>query len=157
MLATAAVPGVLAGPRTRGGRQAGFGLLEVIVALVLLGSTGVALFSWLEQSMSTARRLQEVSEDARTLRLSQALLSQLNPAIDPNGELQEFGIHQQWQSELIRPEQAVVIFAGAEGGPWRAGLYRVRVEAQAKDSGRVIQYEAIRLGRRKLVLAGEGR
>ena len=59
--------------------QRGFSLLEAIVALALLASVGMALLSWLNGSLISLRRVQEVAavqaaaRDASNPALRQAL------------------------------------------------------------------------------------
>lgn len=128
----------------------GFSLLEVVVALVLLGTTGVALFAWLNQSLDTSGRLQQRLEEARLLQMSQALIANINPASEAEGELQQFGVRQRWSAELIMPLETVQTFgAGGIGGGWRVGLYRVRVQVDFLQSGRRLSYELLRVGKRQ--------
>lgn len=131
----------------------GFSLLEVVVALVLLGTTGVALFAWLNQSLDTSGRLQQRLEEARLLQMSQALIANINPASEAEGELQQFGVRQRWSAELIMPLETVQTFgaggAGGVGGGWRVGLYRVRVQVDFLQSGRRLRYELLRVGKQQ--------
>ena len=63
------------GPRRQRGRiQAGFTLLEVLVATAILGTAVAALFSLLTGSLAGARRLQAPE---RALRLARTQLSEL--------------------------------------------------------------------------------
>jgi len=64
----------------------GFGLLEAIVAVVILGTSGLMLFSWLGQNLATASRVKDAEDRARLQLEAVAWLSNLNPAMESDGE-----------------------------------------------------------------------
>lgn len=132
----------------------GFSLLEVIVALLLLSSTGVALFAWINQSLASTGRLQQRLEDVRVLQQSEALMSDVNPAIAAEGELQDFGLRHHWIAEPTGPELPARAFgdlnepgASSAGPRWYVRLFRVRVEVEVLRSGARYTYELLKLGR----------
>lgn len=66
-------------------RQHGFTLIEAIVALVLIGTTGMALFSWINTNIITLNRIQESNlESAATVNVLE-YMNNVNPMIQPQG------------------------------------------------------------------------
>ncbi len=81
-------------------RQRGFGLLEALVALVLLSSIGFTLLAWVQQNLDGMQRMREfyaVQEARRTL----AEWSQhLNPMETPEGEANIGSWRAQWKAQV---------------------------------------------------------
>lgn len=68
-------------------RQGGFTLLEAIVALVLIATTGMALFGWVNSNVIALQRVQSGNaRDAATLNALQ-YLQNVNPMETPEGEV----------------------------------------------------------------------
>lgn len=134
----------------RGPRPAGFGLLEAIVALALLAGTGMALFSWIEQSLQTATRLRTAEQEARLLLSAQALVETVNPAEQAEGSMQVSGLTVTWRGEPVEPPRRNATFAGGEPGPWQVGLYRLRVSAHDDATAIGVDFVQLRTGLRRL-------
>lgn len=109
--------------------QAGFGLLEAIVALSLLAGTGLALFSWIQLNLQAASRLHVHELEARLLLSAQALVATVNPMLTPEGSLESGDLRVSWQSELIEPARRNLGFGRESTGPFMVGLYRLDVRA----------------------------
>ena len=80
-------------------RQRGFGLLEALVALVLLSSIGFTLLAWVQQNLDGMQRMREfyAVQDARR---SLAEWSQrINPMETPEGEADIGSWHARWKSQ----------------------------------------------------------
>ena len=80
-------------------RQHGFGLLEALVALVLLSSIGFTLLAWVQQNLDGMQRMREfyAVQDARR---SLAEWSQrINPMETPEGEADIGSWHARWKSQ----------------------------------------------------------
>lgn len=125
--------------------QRGFGLLEAIVAIALLGSAGLALFSWVQNSVQTATRLQHAEQRLALQLEGQAWLRHLNPAARASGD-EEIGdgLRIRWQSELVEPLRDEDAMGGALQPSWRVGLYRLSVEV-AKE-GQSAQWQQLQTG-----------
>lgn len=134
--------GHLTGSHVRPAR--GFGLLEAIVALTILASTGLALFSWLQQNLQTAARLRVKEEQARLLLNAQALLEVVNPSRQPSGELSQGDIRLRWTASLLEPTRINAGFAAPAAGDWVLGLYRLQV--QASEGAVNLDFSMIKLG-----------
>jgi general secretion pathway protein I len=82
----------------RRARQAGFGLLEVLVSLVIFASVGFTLLAWFQQSVDSVQRLRTFYElqDARKTALEFA--RSLNPMEQPRGERVIGGVRLVWDA-----------------------------------------------------------
>lgn len=120
--------------RRRGLRvQRGFGLLEAIVALVILGSSGLMLFSWIGENMRAASRLRDAEVRAQLQLEGVALLETINPAREPSGE-REFGsLRLRWRGELIESMRSENDVGGMLVPRWRLGLYRVHASVEGRQ------------------------
>jgi general secretion pathway protein I len=129
--------------------EGGFGLLEAIVALALMASVGVALFSWMRQGIETAARLRDAQARADTQLHALALIEKVNPATRPEGELRVSGLAVKWNSVLIKPMRPVVGFLAVSGAatPWQVGLYRMEVRAESPaGAAAVTEFSLTRVG-----------
>lgn len=132
---------------------AGFSLLEVVVALVLLATSGAALFAWYGQLLDdSGRQIRRLSE-AELLQQAAGLMSTVNPAAQQDGEMRSFGIKLTWRSERLEPERSVLTFEDAIPGVWRLAPYRMLVEVERLDGGERLQYETRALGMVKVGVA----
>jgi len=67
-------------------QQHGFTLMEAIVSLVLIATTGMALFSWVNSNLMTLNRVQENNaENDATLNALEYMRS-INPMSTPQGQ-----------------------------------------------------------------------
>lgn len=131
------------------GRERGFSLLEVIVALVLLSSTGVAVFSWINQSLNTASRLRETLQASQLSLQSQALIADVNPAQQPNGRREAAGLVVEWTSEVVQPLRAGTTFLEGATGSWQVGLYRLTVVGQDPLRALRTEFQLLAVGQQK--------
>lgn len=109
--------------------QRGFGLLEAIVALTILGSSAVALLAWVQQSRDTVQRVERVRDEAQLQLDAQTWLSTLNPSLRREGEVDLDGLRIRWTSEPLAPERDENDYNGNLQPIWRIGLYRLQVRA----------------------------
>lgn len=100
-------------------RQAGFGLLEVLVSLVIFASVGFTLLAWFQQSVDAVQRLRTFYEvqDARKTALEFART--LNPMRQPSGELKHGALRLVWESQ---PEGVETVQTGYPRGVGRHKL-----------------------------------
>lgn len=101
--------------------QAGFGLLEVLVSLVIFASVGFTLLAWFQQSVDSVQRLRTFYEvqDARKTALEFARA--LNPMRQPSGELSHGALRLVWQAQPQGDE------AIQTGYPRGVGRHRLRL------------------------------
>lgn len=126
-------------------RLQGFGLIEAVVALALLGSLGLVLFSWINQSVIETTRIKDAEARAQLQLDAQAWLSTLNPALEPEGK-REFGeISVSWTSALVEPMRNEFDLGGALAPRWRVGLYQVKIKA-GRAAGQSIEWTQLVAG-----------
>lgn len=100
-------------------RQRGFGLLEALVALVLLSSIGFTLLAWVQQNLDGMQRMREfyAVQDARRSLLEWSY--RLNPMETPEGEAELGAWQVRWKAQA-RGEPV-----SQTGYPQGIGLYDV--------------------------------
>ena len=130
-------------------RQAGFGLLEAIVALALLAGAGLALFAWIQQNLQAASRLQTHEIEARLLLSAQALVSTVNPMLQPAGTLEMPGLRLQWTAEPMEPVRRNLSATAGVPGAFALGLYRMDVRALDVVSKVELRFEQWQVGSRR--------
>ncbi|GGZ70853.1 type II secretion system protein [Lysobacter xinjiangensis] len=92
--------------------QAGFTLLEAIVALVIFSMGAIALYSWLSTNVIALGRIQENRE---ALMLSQSALDmvrRINPMETPSGERRVGDVLITWTAKPIEAPKAAVTQVG---------------------------------------------
>lgn len=130
----------MSGSRTLQGRSApcsasrGFGLLEAIVALLILATSGLMLFAWINQNLNGAARIKDAETRAQLQLEAQGWVAKLNPAQQPEGELEIAGMQLAWRSELVEPMRDEFSYGGHIVPRWQLGLYRVKVSARHKGT-----------------------
>lgn len=121
--------------RDRGRRQAGFGLLEAIVALTLFAGAGMALFSWINANIARAAQLQERSESAQAQLLVLAWVQALNPAQQPSGSADLGpGVHIRWSSQQTSPRQQAAPPPGGISSPFELAMFEVQVTLEQPNA-----------------------
>lgn len=109
---------------TRRRRAAGFSLLEVIAALVILSAGAAASLTWLVQSVSTMARLR-TQERVQLVRMDVLdYLRALNPQARPEGAVQRADYSFSWKSRRLREPVAALNELRA-GGNHEVTLYEV--------------------------------
>lgn len=104
------------------GGERGFGLLEALVALVLLSGIGFTLLAWVQQNLDVLYRMRGFYAEQEARKLVAEWLYSLNPMERPNGET-AIGetIRLEWKAE---PQGDAVTQMGYPQG---VGLYDVRL------------------------------
>ncbi len=134
-------------------RRRGFGLLEAIVALALLAGAGLALLSWIQQSLQSATRMRIAAQEARLLLTAQAVVELLNPAEQPEGSWRSNGLTLAWQSQPVEQPRRNTTFLEGIPGPWQVGLYRLAVTARDDSSAVSIAFVQFCPGLKRLAKA----
>ena len=87
------------------GRQSGFTLLEAIVAMVIMATALLALYSWLSSSTLAINRAQAQTRALEDARTAMAILDDLNPLVEPAGEREIPPLRVRWRSEALTERQ----------------------------------------------------
>jgi general secretion pathway protein I len=128
----------------------GFGLLEAIVAMALLASTGVALFGWINQNLQQAVRLQEHEQRVRLQLTAQSLIETVNPMQMPRGEMALGPVTVTWSASAMQPVRRNASSHQRETGAWQVGLYALEVRATDRVSGVEARFVQWRTGTERL-------
>ena len=82
-------------------RQAGFTLLEAIVALVLIGGAGMALFSWINGNIMALTRIHDVNARSEATANILEYMDRVNPMLTPEGVAPLGAYSIRWRSQAI--------------------------------------------------------
>lgn len=113
-------------------QQAGFSLIEAIVAMALVGTVGIALFSWVYSSTNSVHRIE--TANARSLAMSEAIefMQSINPMQHPEGK-SDFGTYQiSWKAEPISARIDGVNYPKGQG-LYEFSLYIVHIAGRTND------------------------
>ncbi len=100
-------------------RLRGFTLLEAIVALVLISGAGFALFGWINTSLISLNRVQEIATQADAAQNVLDYMHNINPMQRPEGTV-DFGAYQlRWKSK------AITVAQDGAGYPLGVSLYQL--------------------------------
>lgn len=127
-------------------RQQGFTLLEVIVALVILSTSGLVLFGWINQNLATATRLRESQARSQLQLEGVSWLATINPAAEPEGQREMAGMRLTWRAALLEPMRPEFDFGGALVSRWMIGLYRVNASVTRIDNGLHADWQQVAAG-----------
>ncbi len=113
----------------------GFGLLEAIVAIAILGTSGLMLFGWINDNLLTASRLKDAEQRATIQLEVSGYIAKLNPALRPEGQDRIGDLQVEWKSMLLEPMRDEFNYDGYITPHWRLGLFRVSVRARKASTG----------------------
>ncbi len=127
----------------------GFSLLEAIIALVLISTTVMAAYGWINANLITAGRIQDIALQTEATDNILAFLENINPMLTPQGEQAFVDYAIRWDSELIEPERDVV--NGLAGiGLHKIGLYRLRISVSKPNGAPWFELSWNQVGYRKV-------
>lgn len=107
-------------------KNQGFTLLEAVVALVLIATTGMALLDWVNNNLMNLNRMQAMQQRNEAIRGALVFMESVNPLEHPEGS-QAIGVYTfTWQAQLVEPAKDGVSFTG-DVGFYQLGLYDVQV------------------------------
>ena len=112
--------------------QAGFTLLEAIVALTVFAICAMALYGWLAVNVNALLRVGARSDALRDDRVALAVLEPVNPMSEPKGERTlPGGLSVRWTAKEVDHREGV----SAAGNPlaFDLALYDLQVEVRRGD------------------------
>jgi len=113
--------------------QQGFTLLEAIVALVLIATTGIALFDWINANLNSLRHIQQSQQRHEATRNALAFMETVNPQEKPQGE-QTIGIYKfKWEAQTLKIPKGGKNTIGRMS-IFEVGLYETEVTVMVKDN-----------------------
>ncbi|MCL4680515.1 MAG: hypothetical protein KJZ92_04505 [Rhodocyclaceae bacterium] len=121
-------------PRSLNRRDAGFGVLEALVALVLLSSVGFVLLGWVQQNLEALQRMQGFYAEQEARRDLVEWSRGLNPMARPSGETVIGNRRIVWDAA---PAADAVTQAGypAGTGLYDLALYEIRISVYRTGEG----------------------
>jgi general secretion pathway protein I len=126
--------------------QPGFTLLEVIVALVILSTSGLVLFGWISQNLATATRLRESQARSQLQLEGISWLAVINPAVEPEGERELGDLRLSWRTTLVEPMRNEYDSGGLLQSRWTIGLYRANAVVTHLKTGLHVEWEQVMAG-----------
>jgi prepilin-type N-terminal cleavage/methylation domain-containing protein len=131
--------------RRNGGAQAGFTLIETLVALVILGAALFAFYEFLSNALAAARRAYDAASIYDLDQNALALATHLNPMEQPEGTFDVGEYRIRWKAFPIGEVRRNTDYAGAPGR-FSVALYRVVLDFP--DNPAVTAVELTKLGYR---------
>jgi general secretion pathway protein I len=126
-------------------RQAGFTLLEAVVALAILAAVLIPLYTLVGGAMQSMLRARDASERAANELNLLAALATINPAQRPQGQMQLGDLVLSWQArEVVAPVRGAGYPAGASS--FEVGLYDVDAVLRDAAGRAAAQRTARRVG-----------
>ncbi len=102
-------------------KQRGFTLIEAIVALVLIATTGMALFGWINSNIITLNRVQEINAvNAATVNAVE-YMNNINPMAVPEGQTNLGFCRLSWKAEAATETR------DGAGYPYSTSLYQLNM------------------------------
>ena len=126
----------------------GFTLLEVIVALTLIATVGMATFSWINSSLISLNRVQEKTGRQQVSRNAVSFMQTVNPTTHPAGDAEMGAYVIRWNSHLLSPPKEG---SGHLGGTslYESALYDTHVHVNL-DSEEVAAFDLRLVGFRQI-------
>lgn len=130
-------------------KQLGFTLIETIVALVLIASTGMALFSWINSNIITLNRVQEQNaKNAATLNALEYIRI-INPMKLPQGQATLGAYKLTWQATLlIDPRDGAGYPTG--NSLYQLALYQTKVDVKKADGQHWFSFDVQQVGYKQI-------
>ena len=126
----------------------GFTLLEAIVALVLLSTSGIAIYSLINSNLIGFNRVRAVATRTVAVRNALEWMHQINPAETPEGTTESNGLRIDWQARPLAP------MIDGHGYPrnisyYQMGLFDTEV-AVSRDGDEIAFFHLRQVGYRKV-------
>jgi len=129
--------------------QRGFSMIEAIVAMVLIGSLGMAIFGWVNSQVSALAHVKDSSARSRATTNVLEYLSVVNPMLTPEGkaDLGEFKFN--WTSQPVEePMDGANYPQGVS--LYRIGLYKMTIDMHNSDDTPWFIFEVNQVGYKKV-------
>ena len=130
-------------------RSAGFTLIEAMVAMVIIGGAGMALFTWVNASIVALRRVEDAN--ARSAATANAIeyMQSVNPMLRPEGQVSLGAYQLSWKAQLQPP---ITDGAGRSMGTsqFQLALYDTQVQATRSDGSYWFDFKMTLVGYKRL-------
>jgi general secretion pathway protein I len=112
--------------------QRGFSLLEAVVSIVLISTTGLALFSWINSNLISLGRVQETNARAEATQNALEYMAAVNPMLTPLGNVSLGEVNLNWEATLAAPASGVTKYPVVMD-LWQFALYDTNVTLTQGD------------------------
>ena len=109
-------------------RAGGFSLLEALVAMVILASSGWALLDWVNASIGSLRRVEDANARSEMSRNILEYMEGVNPSLRPQGQVDLGAAKVQWTARPIAGPTDNIDYPRGQG-LYEMALYRTTVKA----------------------------
>lgn len=129
-------------------KQAGFTLLEAIVAMVIFSLGAFALYGWLSTNLITLERVIDRREAEASVRSALDMVRRVNPMEEPRGERAVGTLEVQWEATPVEPPRPSVSQIGMPT-LFEVGLYTLDVRV-SRDGEEVDRFQVRQAGHRQV-------
>lgn len=114
-------------------RALGFTLLEAIVALVLIATSGMALLNWINSTLMALERVQQAQQRQVATRNALAFMETVNPLDKPRGEVVLGDYTLTWAATAVElPKDGINAFG--DKSFFQVGLYDTQIEVKIAET-----------------------
>lgn len=128
-------------------REAGFSLLEAIVALVIFTMGALALYGWLGSNLITLDRVNQRQQANALAASALEVVRRVNPMATPTGRRVFDEVEISWKATPVEPPRPAVTQVG-QPNLFDVGLYTLAVEIR-RDGALVDSLEVRQVGHRQ--------
>lgn len=129
-------------------REAGFSLLEAIVALVVFTMGALALYGWLGANLITLQRVNDRQQSNAMVASALEVVRRVNPMDTPTGRRVVDQVEVTWAARPVEPPRRAVTQVGLPS-LFEVGLYTLAVEVR-RDGELLETLEVRQLGHRQV-------
>ena len=129
--------------------QAGFTLLEAIVALVLISGAGLALFGWINGNIMSLTRIRDVNARSEATVNILEYMDRVNPMLTPEGEAPLGAYSIKWRSHATSNITEGTNYPGGQGS-YQMALYGTSVSVRKAADQIWFELELQQVGYKKV-------
>ena len=130
-------------------RQRGFSLLEAVVAMVLVASLGMALFSWINTNLISLQRTHEANLQAEATHNILEYMHTVNPMLTPQGKIDLGSYTLAWDA---LPRAPAKDGSGYPAGIslWQLALYETKVTVTRAEGSAWFDLQLTQVGYKRV-------
>lgn len=129
--------------------QRGFTLLEAIVAMVLISSTGITLFAWVNSSITALNHIHDANARSEATVNALEYLDRVNPMLTPEGRASLGSYQVRWRAKPVTLIQDGVNYPQGLG-LYQFALYETRVLLENSSGQAWFDFNIRQIGYKKV-------